>query len=190
MQMSFRWYGPDDPVTLRNIRQIPGVVGIVTSLYHLSAGEAWPEDEIRSLVRTVEAAGLRLTVIESVPVHEDIKLGRPTRDRYIANYQTTLRRLAAAGVRTVCYNFMPLFDWLRTSLTYELPDGSTTLAYFDEEVDEQALLAGRLRLRHGTWRRIVSVCATCFRSIARWAPPPCGIISRIFCRPLYRSRKK
>ncbi|KRW92919.1 mannonate dehydratase [Alicyclobacillus tengchongensis] len=146
MQMSFRWYGSSDPVTLANIRQIPGVVGIVTSLYHIPAGEAWPEDEIRALVQTIEAAGLQLSVIESVPVHEDIKLGRATRDEYIANYQTTLRRLAAAGVRTVCYNFMPLFDWLRTSLAYELPDGSTTLAYCDEEVDEQALLAGRLRL--------------------------------------------
>ncbi|MDI9261000.1 mannonate dehydratase [Alicyclobacillus sendaiensis] len=146
MQLSFRWYGPDDPVTLAKIRQIPGCVGIVSALYHVPPGEVWPEDEIRELVRRVESHGFRLTVIESVPVHEDIKLGRPTREKYIEAYQETLRRLARAGIDTVCYNFMPLFDWMRTSLAYPLPDGSNSLAYFHDEVDEEALLSGRVKL--------------------------------------------
>jgi mannonate dehydratase len=146
MQLSFRWFGPSDPVTLQKIRQIPGMKGIVTSLYDVPVGEVWKPEEIAQLKDTVEEAGFRITVIESVPVHEDIKMGLPSRDKYIENYQATLRNLAQAGITTVCYNFMPLFDWLRTSLTYSLPDGSTTLAYNDEEVDETALLSGKLRL--------------------------------------------
>ncbi|WAH36035.1 mannonate dehydratase [Alicyclobacillus dauci] len=146
MKLSFRWYGDTDPVTLEQIRQIPGMQGIVTSLYDVPAGDVWPLDGILRLKTSVEDAGLELTVIESVPVHEDIKMGRSSRDRYIENYQNTLRNLARAGIDTVCYNFMPMFDWLRTSLEYRLPDGSTTLAYKDDEVDEEALLSGRLRL--------------------------------------------
>ncbi|MCY0901273.1 MAG: mannonate dehydratase [Firmicutes bacterium] len=146
MNLSFRWYGEQDPVRLADIRQIPGVRGIVTSLHHKAPGELWRRDEIAAVRDSVERAGLTLTVIESVPVHEDIKMGLATRDRYIEAYQDTLRNLAAEQIHTVCYNFMPLFDWLRTSLEHPLPDGSTTLAYDDAGVDEQALLSGALRL--------------------------------------------
>jgi len=146
MLMSFRWYGESDPVTLNAIRQIPGMKGIVTSLYDIAAGEVWPQERIDLLKLQVEQSGLQLSVIESVPVHEDIKMGAPMRDHYIDNYKSTLRHLAAAGITTVCYNFMPLFDWLRTTLEYRLPDGSTTLAYHHEQVDEQALMSGELNL--------------------------------------------
>jgi mannonate dehydratase len=110
MKMTFRWYGDADPVPLAHIRQIPGVVGIVSAIYDVPVGEVWPVDKIQALKSKVEAHGLKLEVIESVPVHEDIKLGKPTRDALIANYGQTLRNLAACGVKVVCYNFMPVFD--------------------------------------------------------------------------------
>ncbi|MCL6443245.1 MAG: mannonate dehydratase [Alicyclobacillus sp.] len=141
MKLSFRWYGHDDPVTLANIRQIPGIKGIVSAVYDIPVGEVWPIERIEQLKRDIEAYGLELSVIESVPVHEDIKLGRPTRDQYLENFCKTLRNLASCGIRVVCYNFMPLFDWVRTSLRYELPDGSNTLAYDDVMVDGLNLLA-------------------------------------------------
>ena len=146
MYMTFRWYGADDPVKLEHIRQIPGMKGIVSAIYDVPVGEAWPMERIRALKETVEAHGLTLSVIESVPVHEDIKLGRPTRDRYIENYATTIRRLGEAGIRTVCYNFMPVFDWTRSSLAHRLPDGSTTLVYRQEEVDRMDPATGDLAL--------------------------------------------
>lgn len=146
MKMTFRWFGQDDPVTLRNIRQIPGLHGIVTALYDVPAGEAWPMEAILELQRTIEAEGLRLAVIESVPVHEDIKLGRPSRDRLIDNYSQTIRRLGAAGVPVICYNFMPVFDWTRSHLAHELPDGSTTLTFEQETVSRMDPIAGDLSL--------------------------------------------
>lgn len=133
MEMTFRWYGHDDPVTLNNIRQIPGVKGIVTAIYDVPVGEVWSRERIRQLKSDVESSGLRLSVIESVPVHEDIKLGKPTRDHLIDNYIQTIRNLGAEGVTVVCYNFMPVFDWTRTDLAYPLPDGSNALI-FDEKV--------------------------------------------------------
>jgi mannonate dehydratase len=129
MKMTFRWFGASDPVPLAHIRQIPGMYGIVTALYDVPVGDVWPIDKIKALKREVEAHGLALEVIESVPVHEDIKLGKPTRDALIANYAQTLRNLAACGLKVVCYNFMPVFDWTRTTLDKRLPDGSTTLAF-------------------------------------------------------------
>ncbi|TBW41159.1 mannonate dehydratase [Siculibacillus lacustris] len=129
MKMTFRWYGKDDPVTLDNIRQIPGMTGVVSAVYDVPVGEVWPPERIRALVDEVHAHGLALEVIESVPVHEDIKLGKPSRDRLIANYGETLRNLAAYGIKVVCYNFMPMFDWTRTTLDMKLPDGSSTLAF-------------------------------------------------------------
>ena len=146
MKLTFRWYGPDDPVTLQHIRQIPGMKGIVTALHDIPVGEVWPYEAILQRKREVESHGLELSVIESVPVHEDIKLGRPTRDRYIANYIETLRNLAKADVRVVCYNFMPVFDWTRSDLTFQLPDGSTTLAFDQTQVDQMNPLGGSLRL--------------------------------------------
>lgn len=133
MKMSFRWYGKSDPVRLEYVRQIPGMHGIVSSLYDIKAGELWPLDRIHELKSTIEAHGLAFEVVESVPVHEDIKLGKPVRDGMISNYCRTLEHLAAAGIKVVCYNFMPVFDWTRTTLDRELPDGSTSLA-FDVDV--------------------------------------------------------
>jgi mannonate dehydratase len=127
--MSFRWYGDADPVSLAYIRQIPGVEQIVSAVYDVPLGEVWPVDNIRKLKAKIESHGLKFEVVESVPVHEDIKLGKPSRDRLIANYGQTLRHLALCGVKVVCYNFMPVFDWTRTTLDMTLPDGSTTLGF-------------------------------------------------------------
>jgi len=130
VKMVFRWFGADrDAVPLSHIRQIPGIDGIVGALYDVPVGEAWPVAGIARLKAEAAVYGLSLEVIESVNVHEDIKLGLPSRDRYIENYRTTLERLADAGVKVVCYNFMPVFDWFRTELAHALPDGSTALFY-------------------------------------------------------------
>ena len=136
MKMSFRWYGPDDPVTLRNIRQIPGMEAVVTAVYDVPVGEVWSRESIAALKNETEAAGLSLEVIESIPVHEDIKLGKPSRDRLIENYCENIRRVAEAGVKCVCYNFMPVFDWTRTELDHKLPDGSTSLIYDSRQVEK------------------------------------------------------
>ncbi len=130
MQMTFRWFGDDkDTVTLSQIRQIPNVKGVVPALHYLPAGEAWPLADVLKLKAQIEAAGLTMECIESVNVHEDIKLGLPSRDRYIENYKTSIRNLAQAGVKVICYNFMPVFDWTRTDLAFETADGSNCLSY-------------------------------------------------------------
>jgi mannonate dehydratase len=134
--MSFRWYGSSDPVSLQYIRQIPGMTHIVSAIYDEPVGEVWPTDKIQALKATIEAAGLQFEVVESVPVHEDIKLGKPSRERLIANYQQTIRNLGAAGIKVICYNFMPVFDWTRTELAKVLEDGSTCLAFSTREVEE------------------------------------------------------
>jgi mannonate dehydratase len=133
--MSFRWYGDHDPVPLAYIRQIPGTHGIVSAVYDVPVGEAWPLENILALKAKIQAHGMVLEVIESVPVHEDIKLGKPSRERLIANYQETIRNLGKAGIKVICYNFMPVFDWTRTSLAKLLPDGSTTLTFDTKQVD-------------------------------------------------------
>ena len=134
MKMTFRWYGKDDPVILEKIRQIPSVTGIVSAIYDIPVGEAWSYERIIELKNEIEVAGLELSVIESVPVHEDIKTGDGDRDRYIENYCTTLKNLAKAGIDCVCYNFMPVFDWTRSDLHHRLPDGSYALSYDNETV--------------------------------------------------------
>lgn len=146
MEMSFRWYGDEDPVTLDKIRQIPDMKGIVSAIYDIPAGEVWPYEEIIKLKEKVEKYGLALNVIESVPVHEDIKMGRTSRDKWIRNYQETLRNLSRAGIYTVCYNFMPVFDWTRSELEAELPDGSNSLKYDEESVKNLDPLSGELTL--------------------------------------------
>lgn len=143
MYMTFRWFGASDSIPLAHIRQIPGVTGVVSALYDVPVGAAWPKDRLARLQGDIDAAGLHLAVVESIPVHEDIKLGRPTRDRLIANYCESVRTMGELGVRVLCYNFMPVFDWMRTDLEMPLPDGSTALAYDD------AVLA-KIDLRHGT----------------------------------------
>ncbi len=146
MKMSFRWYGDDDPVTLTNIRQIPNMYSIVTAVYDVPAGEVWSRESIADLKKKTEDAGLAFEVIESVPVHEDIKLGKDTRDRYIENYKENIRRLGEAGVKCICYNFMPVFDWTRTQLDHELEDKSTSLVYYQEQVEKMDPLTGELNL--------------------------------------------
>lgn len=146
MKMTFRWYGKNDPVTLEKIKQIPGVTGIVSAIYDIPVGEAWDSDSIINLKNEVEAAGLKLSVIESVPVHEDIKLGGGNRDKYIDNYCKTIRNLAKAGIDCVCYNFMPVFDWTRSDLAHLLPDGSNALSYDRDTVLNMNPLTGDLSL--------------------------------------------
>jgi mannonate dehydratase len=133
MKMTFRWFDAhNDTITLNQIRQIPGVTGVVGTLSDIPAGELWPYDAIRAYKNNIEAHGLELEVIESVNVHEDIKLGLPSRDRYIDNYIKTIGNLGKQGIRVICYNFMPVFDWLRTDLAEKLADGSTAMSYNEE----------------------------------------------------------
>ena len=136
MQMTLRWYGSKfDTVTLEQIRQIPGVTGVITTLYDTEPGEVWSRERIRALKDEVEASGLQIAGIESVNVHEDIKLGKPERDVLIDHYIETLENLGKEDLHLVCYNFMPVFDWTRTELARKRPDGSTVLAYTQEAVD-------------------------------------------------------
>lgn len=143
MEMTFRWFGEHDPIPLEYIRQIPGVRGVVSALYDTPVGESWSRDAVERLAASIDAAGLRLSVVESIPVHEDIKLGLPARDRLIENYAESVRNVGELGVPVVCYNFMPVFDWTRTNLAMRLPDGSTALAYDDDEL-------ARINLAKGT----------------------------------------
>lgn len=131
MYMTFRWFGPQDPIRLEQVRQIPGVQGVVSALYDVPVGEPWSGERLTRLKDQIEAAGLRFAVVESIPVHEDIKLGRPSRDRLIDHYCESIRAVGAHGIPVLCYNFMPVFDWMRTDLAMRLPDGSTALAYDD-----------------------------------------------------------
>lgn len=136
MRLAFRWYGETDPVKIEYIKQIPQMDSIVTAIYDVPVGEVWPMEKILKLKDRVETAGLKFDVIESVPVHEDIKLGRGKRDEYIENYKENIRNLGKAGVKVICYNFMPVFDWTRSQLDKRLEDGSTTLVYYKEQVDK------------------------------------------------------
>lgn len=130
MEMTFRWYGSDfDTVTLKQIRQIAGVTGVITTLYDTAPGDVWSCERIRALKDEVEASGLHIAGIESVNVHDAIKAGTAERDKYIDAYIETLENLGKEDIHLVCYNFMPVFDWTRTELARVRPDGSTVLAY-------------------------------------------------------------
>lgn len=136
MEMTLRWYGSRfDTVSLKQICQIPGVTGVITTLYDTQPGEVWSRERIHALKEEVEAAGLHVAGIESVNVHEDIKTGSGNRDQYIDNYIKTLENLGKEDIHLVCYNFMPVFDWTRTELARVREDGSTVLAYTQEAVD-------------------------------------------------------
>ena len=133
MKMSFRWYGYDDPVTLRNISQIPNMRSIVSAVYDVKPGQVWPEESLQKMTAECEKHGLVFDVVESIPVPEDIKLGSENRDELIEVYCENIRRCAKYGVKCVTYNFMPVFDWTRTQLDKEAPDGSTSLVmYWDQ----------------------------------------------------------
>ena len=133
MKMSFRWYGYDDPVTLRNISQIPNMRSIVSAVYDVKPGQVWPEESLSKMKAECEKHGLVFDVVESIPVPEDIKLGSENRDGLIEVYCENIRRCAKYGVKCVTYNFMPVFDWTRTQLDKEAPDGSTSLVmYWDQ----------------------------------------------------------
>lgn len=136
MEMTLRWYGSRfDSVTLQQIRQIPGVTGVITTLYDTAPGDLWEQARIHALKEEVEASGLHISGIESVNIHDAIKIGLPERDRYIENYIRTLENLGKEDIHMVCYNFMPVFDWTRTELARVRPDGSTVLAYSQKAID-------------------------------------------------------
>ncbi|HHW03213.1 MAG TPA: mannonate dehydratase [Thermoanaerobacterales bacterium] len=135
MKMVFRWFGKGyDKIPLKYIRQIPGVSGVVTSLMDIPVGEVWPLERVKALKQEVESCGLEVEVIESVNIHEDIKLGEKTRDRYIQTYIDTIKNLSQIGIKVICYNFMPVLDWARSDLARPLSDGSYTMAYNHEHI--------------------------------------------------------
>ena len=137
MDMCFRWYGEgNDSVSLSQIKQIPGVKGIVWALHDKQPGEIWHKEEIAKVKEQLDRYGFHMEVVESLNVHDDIKIGLPTRDKYIENYKQSLYNLKEFGVKVVCYNFMPVFDWTRTDLYHPLPDGSTALFYEKNKVKE------------------------------------------------------
>ncbi len=144
MKMTIRWYGPTDSIPLNYIKQIQGVSGVVTAVYDVPVGEVWPMESLLNEKKLCDEAGLEMEVIESIPVHEDIKLGRPTRDKLIEVYKENLRRVAKVGVKCVCYNFMPVFDWLRTNLYFKHEDGATSLSY--SQADFQKIDPRKLHL--------------------------------------------
>ena len=136
MKLTFRWYGKSDPVTLDKIRQIPMMSGIVSAVYDVLPGKIWPTESIKELKDMANSHGLEFEVVESVPVPEEIKYGGKNAPELIENYCENIRRLAKYGVKCVCYNFMPVFDWLRSELTYQHADGSNSLAFFNEQVEK------------------------------------------------------
>ncbi len=134
MKMSFRWYGQDDPVSLKYISQIPNMRSVVSAVYDVKPGQVWPEESIKRVKDDCEKNGLIFDIVESIPVPEDIKLGSENADELIEVYCENIRRCAKYGVKCVTYNFMPVFHWTRTQLDKEAPDGSTSLVMYWEQM--------------------------------------------------------
>ncbi len=135
MKLSFRWYGEDDPVSIEYISQIPNMRSVVSAVYDVKAGELWPNESLARISEAAKREGLKFDVVESVPVHENIKLGKDC-DRLIENYKENIRRCAKAGIKCITYNFMPVFDWMRTSLDKKATDGSTSLVMYLDELGD------------------------------------------------------
>ena len=146
MKLTFRWYGDSDPVTLDKIRQIPKMSGIVSAIYNVAPGGVWDEQDILALKEKASKNGLEFEVVESVPVPEEIKYGGERAPELIKNYCENIRRLGKAGVKCICYNFMPVFDWLRSELEHQNNDGSNSLAYNEETVLSMNPLTSSLSL--------------------------------------------
>ena len=146
MKLSFRWYGESDPVTLEKISQIPTMRSVVSAVYDVKPGGIWSEESINKISEQCKAHGLVFDVVESVPVPEDIKLGTDKADELIENYCENIRRLGKAGVKCICYNFMPVFDWLRSELEHQQADGANALAYDEETVLSMNPLTSELEL--------------------------------------------
>ena len=179
MKMGWRWYGEgNDPITLSDIKQIPGVTSIVWALHNKMPGEIWEIDEIQKVADQIHAYGFDMDVVESVNVHDDIKIGLPTRDQYIENYKQCIRNLSKFGVKVICYNFMPVFDWTRTDLFHPVGDGSTALFYEKDKIkgDYKAMAcllytSGRTASRPQLW----PACAVRDILQASRAKPPLSV---------------
>ncbi len=146
MKLTFRWYGEDDPVTLEKISQIPSMTGIVSAVYDVKPGGVWSEESIDRIKNQANGHGLDFEVVESVPVPEDIKLGNGKAEQLTGNYCENIRRLGKAGIKCICYNFMPVFDWLRSELEHPQQDGANALAYDEQTVLNMDPLKGELSL--------------------------------------------
>ena len=172
MQMGFRWYGEgNDTIRLSDIKQIPGVTSIVWALHHKLPGEVWEEEEIAEVKAQCDQYGFNIDVVESVNVHDDIKIGLPTRDQYIENYKTTIRNLAKFGVKVICYNFMPIFDWTRTDLFRPMGDGSTALFYEKSKIQEDY---------HATAKYILDFTEKYNMSFPGWEPERMAKLDELF----------
>lgn len=136
MNLSFRWYGESDPIPLQYIVQIPGMTSVVSAVYDVAPGEVWSMESLQKIKNACEAAGLIFDVVESIPVHEDIKLGKASAEKLIEVYCENIRRCAAVGVKCITYNFMPVFDWTRTQLDKRAKDGSTSLVMYWEQLKD------------------------------------------------------
>lgn len=146
MKLTFRWYGENDPVTLEKIRQIPTMSGIVSAVYDVAPGGVWSRESIAKVKNAANSNGLEFEVVESVPVHEEIKLGTKNAEKLIDVYCENVRRLGEAGVKCICYNFMPVFDWLRSELEHQHADGSNSLAFHEDDLMKMDPKKGELSL--------------------------------------------